>query len=459
MQGEGKAALDTLPQRPIMPDSPSERRNTMTSLVLMTIIGFILFMSRGIVGPVSSLYAQELGASYVMLSALGTTTSVLSVIASYMWGRTSDMVGRRKAFMLSGLGLLALEALLTAMIPLYGHALPGVKPYLWLFPLHLLGAMGGAAFTTSNLAMLGDLLEGRDAQRGQRMGWVRGISSLGFGLMAFGSGKIADTFQINIPFYISSALLAVALVLALNIKEQGFAPTAAPPPFDWRTAWRSFLARFQDAWGVIVGSKDLEGDDTAVGVKLPLAPVLISSFLFSLMMGSVYSVWANYMKNEALFSTTIVTILWATASTSEFPFMILAGWLSDRVGRLPLMGVGFLLWAVVISSYIFAPIMPWIVVVQLTRGFAFSAVTASAMAYAAEARGRSQRGQVAGLYGAAGGIGSILGRGDRRHPGAMGRFSLYVWRGGQRHGCGRRLYFLIVWRRQRRRSTGKDIGL
>ena len=43
----------------------------MTNLVVLTIIGFIMFMSQGVVGPVSSLYAQELGASYVLLSVLG----------------------------------------------------------------------------------------------------------------------------------------------------------------------------------------------------------------------------------------------------------------------------------------------------------------------------------------------------------------------------------------------------
>ncbi|NLE44413.1 MAG: MFS transporter, partial [Chloroflexi bacterium] len=47
--------------------------------------------------------------------------------------------------------------------------------------------------------------------------------------------------------------------------------------------------------------------------------------------------------------------------------------------------------------------------VQLVRGFAFSAFTATAMAYAAEVRSRGERGKVSGLYSSAGAIGSILG--------------------------------------------------
>ena len=101
--------------------------------------------------------------------------------------------------------------------------------------------------------MLGDLLESRASGRGQRVGWVRGSSSAGFGLMAFTAGKIADTFAINIPFYISAALLAVAFVLALGLKEERFKRDRVPATFEWRSAWQAFLARFRDAWAVIGG--------------------------------------------------------------------------------------------------------------------------------------------------------------------------------------------------------------
>jgi len=382
----------------------------MTNLALLTIVGFVLFMSRGIVGPVTSLYAQDMGASLVLLSALGTTTSVFSVFLSYTWGRSSDVKGGRKAFMLIGLGLLAVEALFTAMIPVVSPGLGIARPYLLLFPTRLIGAVGQTAYSTANLAMLGDLLETRASGRGARMGLVRGSSSLGFGLMAFGAGKLSDMFAINVPFYISAGLLAIAFLLTLRLQEERFVGARRLGRFDWHSAWQSFATRISDAWSVISGHDvTLEGEAATKGPRLPLAPLLIASFLFSLMMGSVYGVWANYMKHEVGFSTTLVSVLWATASTSEFPWMIFTGWLSDRLGRLPMMSLGFLVWALIFVGYVFTPQMPWIVVIQLVRGFAFSAVTASAMTYAAEARGRSQRGQVSGLYDAMGGVGSIVG--------------------------------------------------
>ena len=48
----------------------------MSNLTLMTTIGFILFLSRGITGPVSSLYTESLGASYVTIGILGTVSSL-----------------------------------------------------------------------------------------------------------------------------------------------------------------------------------------------------------------------------------------------------------------------------------------------------------------------------------------------------------------------------------------------
>ena len=115
------------------------------------------------------------------------------------------------------------------------------------------------------------------------------------------------------------------------------------------------------------------------------------------------------MVGEIGYSPTAMSRLWALASISEFPLMILAGWLSDRFGRLRMLVLGFVAWTLVFAGYVLIPGMPWIVFVQLTRGFAYSAYTATAMTYAAEVRSRSQRGQVSGLYTTSGGVGSILG--------------------------------------------------
>jgi MFS family permease len=391
----------------------------MKDIKLATLIAFILFMASGVTGPVSSLYAESLGAGYVTIGLLGTVTSLTMIVSSYVWGRASDVAGQRKGFLAASLATLSLSYGLVALVPGWG----------WLFPVRVLGAFARAGYGTSSLALMGDLLErGPDEQgldnRGRRMGTFRGLASLGFGLMALISGSIADWLSLRVPFALASLFSLVAFVIALRIRD----PLAGPQPAASRLTLRSVrdwarrllvdvwagtkasihrlgaLARRRAGWGA-------EADPVGEGgeTRLPLAPLLISAFLWSLVTGAVYAVWANYMVGELAYSQAAMTALWALASTSEFPLMILAGWLSDRIGRLPMLSLGFTAWTLVFVGYVVAPVMPWIVLVQLVRGFAYSAYTATAMTYAAEVRGKEQRGWASGLYGSAGGLGAILG--------------------------------------------------
>jgi len=75
----------------------------MKNLILMTAIGIILFMSRGIVGPINSLYVESLGADYVMIGVLGAVISLTTIVFSYGWGRFRTALAdrRRSAWALS----------------------------------------------------------------------------------------------------------------------------------------------------------------------------------------------------------------------------------------------------------------------------------------------------------------------------------------------------------------------
>ena len=355
-----------------------------SNLTRMTAISFILFMSRGIMGPVSSLYAESLGANYVVIGLLGTAASLTAILFSTVWGRASDRLRQRRVFLRLGLGVLAVSSGLMALVPNYGY----------LFPLNVLGAVATAAYSTASLALMGDLLEEQRSGHGRRMGVYRGLGSLGFGLMAFFSGSVADRLSMRAPFYLAALLLAVAFFLALRVEE----PAASQPP-----------ATFNPHGTLRTRPAAASMPQAARPGRLPLAPLLISAFLWALAIGAVYAVWGNYMVGELGYTRAAMSRLWALASLSEFPLMILAGWLSDRIGRLPMLCLGFLAWAFVFLGYVVVPTMPWIVGIQLVRGFAYSAVVATAMVYTTEVRAKSQRGQASGLYGSAEGAGSILG--------------------------------------------------
>jgi MFS family permease len=383
--------------------------------MLITAISFILFMSRGIVGPLGSVYTRSLGASFVAIGALSTVTSFMSVVFAYFWGRASDLVQRRKSFLLLGLAFMGLDAFFTSLVP----------NYVYLFPLRIFDAIAQAAYGVSSLALMGDILGQSKSGRGWRMGAYRGFASLGFGLMAFIAGYIVEASSLRVPYRISAVFLFIAFVLALQIEERGegkerkeiqgigwfLKEVASATALSVRDAMSRLGAALRGGGRTELLADERTDKERQDGpkVQLPLMPLLISSLIWSLAFGAVYALWANYMKEGIGYSERVVSQLWALASSLEFPMMILAGWLSDRIGRLPMLSLGFVSWALVFMGYVFAPTMPWIIGIQVVRSFAFSAFTATAMVYAAEVRGNTQRGQVSGLYSSAGGIGSILG--------------------------------------------------
>lgn len=352
----------------------------MHPVLRMTLITMLLFMSRGITGPVRSLYTRSLGASYLTIGLLGTVTSLSMIGGNSLWGWLSDRLRKRKPILLGGLAALALGFVGIAAVPTAS----------WLFPLYLWMALAQAAYDTASLALMGDLLEKGKGTRGRRMGTYRGLASLAFGVAAFGSGELAEIWSLRSPFMIGAVCLMLALLLAFWIRrpeERDEEPVAA----DAKAPIGNGIAASPDKPG------------------LPLPPLLIAVGVWSLVTGAVYAVWANYMVESLGYSQGQMTRLWAVASLSEFPLMILAGWLGDRLGRLPMLSLGLALWAAVFTGYLFLPSMPWIIAVQLVRGFAYSAHTATAMTYAAEVRAREHRGRVSGFYGTAGSIGAILG--------------------------------------------------
>jgi MFS family permease len=381
----------------------------MSDLARLTGISFILFMAMGITNPVNSLYVASLGANYAEIGLLGTATSLTVILFGFVWGQASDSLGARKLFLVAGLAAMALIYGLIAFAPSYHY----------LFPLRALGAVAMAAYSTASLALMGDLLERRTTSRGRSMGVFRGLGSLGFGLMAFLSGSVADQLSLRAPFGLAALFLCVAFGLSLTINEPRDAPAERSTGVLslralWGTVWRGGL----DMWNALVRVLRPPASTQPVartgegGLETPrlgLTPLLVSAFLWSLVIGAVYAVWANYMVDELGYSQTAMSRLWALAALSEFPLMIVSGWLSDRLGRVEVLWLGFGSWTLVFLGYIIAPWTPWILLIQLTRGFAYSAYTAAAMTYATEVRSREQRGAASGLYNSAGGLGSILG--------------------------------------------------
>jgi MFS family permease len=338
----------------------------MDSVHLLTIVLFLVFAATGATSPMLSLYLESLGASYARISLILTTHAVILMAASYLWGRWSDRLGRRKPMVVGGLFGLSLSFGLLALAP--------SAEFAWA--VRVVEALAMAAYTTTSLAFLGDLLAASE-KAGRRMGTYRGFGSLSFALGAFGAGPIVDYLGLSLVFALGAALLLVAALTAMMVREVPLAPLPA-------------------------------GETAPPAQKLPLV-FLTGVLLWSGAFSAAYSMWPNFLTSLG-YPKSAASWLWGLTAISEVPFMPLVGLLADAIGRIPVLFIGGLGLGLVLIGYI--TLNSWLaglMGVQLFRGFAYSSFTATSMIYAVETGTNRSRAGTVGIYNVALSSGQILG--------------------------------------------------
>jgi len=124
---------------------------------------------------------------------------------------------------------------------------------------------------------------------------------------------------------------------------------------------------------------------------------------------AAYSMWPNYLRDLG-YPESAANWLWGLAAISEVPFMSVVGLLSDALGRAPVLAMGGLGVGLVLLGYV--TLNRWLaglMAVQVFRGFAYSAFTATSMIYATESGTARTRAGSVGVYNVAMSLGQILG--------------------------------------------------
>lgn len=351
---------------------PANRR----ALVMLTGVLFLVFAGTGMTGALLSIYMTYLGANKSQIALILTAASISSVAFNFFWGGRSDSLSSRKPLLVTGLGGLALAYVLASMAPTF-----------WvLLPLWLITSMSMAAYSTVSLAMVGDLLEGHKV-RGRLMGTYRTFGSLSFGIATLVSGTIAEAFSLRVPMLLAGCFFAIALVIALLIKEP---------------------AHEQDVKRAGVPAQVKSKKPSIITMLRTLWPLMITTLCWSIPMAAAYSMWPLYMSSLG-YEPSQVTGIWAVASLAEVPWMIAAGFIADRIGRPRLIVLGLLGIGLVFTGYLVLPGFPQILAPQMVRAFAFSAFTTASMVLATEMAAAVGRGRASGIYNMTLGMGTLLG--------------------------------------------------
>ena len=264
-------------------------------------------------------------AAFLSTVALFSVGFLIRPLGAFVFGWLGDKVGRKYTFLvtLSGMGI---STALIGFIPTYAQI--GLAAAILLFVLRLIqglclgGEYGGA------ITYVAEHID--DAKRGYYTGWLQTSPTLGIVVslaVIIGTRTYlgVDTFNDwgwRIPFIISLLLVAIAIYIRLSLQETPVfqdikrkGQTATNP---WREAFMSRNIRY-----VIIASIVVLGQ------------------------GCVWysgQFWALYFlqtvkKLDVLTSSYIV----AAALLIATPTLIFWGWLSDKIGRKPIILGGMLL--------------------------------------------------------------------------------------------------------------------
>jgi len=265
-----------------------------------------------------------------LIKTVGTFTAgfLIRPFGAFVFGRVGDLVGRKYTFLitLSGMGL---STALIGLVPSYAKI--GVAAGIILLLLRLIqglclgGEYGGAITYVAEYAP--------DDKRGYYTGWLQTSPTLGIVVslvVIIATRKMLgteafDAWGWRIPFLLSLLMVAIAIYIRLQLQEtpifQAIKAKQQTSTNPWREAFWSQNIRY-----VLIASVVVIGE----GV------VWYSS-----------QFWPYYFLQQVLKPDVLApALITGAALLIATPSLIFFGWLSDRIGRKPIILAGFLLAAV-----------------------------------------------------------------------------------------------------------------
>jgi MFS family permease len=244
-----------------------------------------------------------------------------------VFGRIGDMVGRKNTFLVT-MGIMGLSTFLVGLLPSYASI--GVAAPLLLVALRLLqglalgGEYGGAATYVAEHAP--------DNKRGFYTSFIQTTATLGLFAallvvigVRYGVGE--DAFKAwgwRIPFLVSALLLGVSLWIRMQLEESpAFTRMKAEGKVSKAPLTEAF-ARWGNLKIVLIA---------LVGAVMGQAVVWYT--------GQFYALF--FLEKMLKVDGATTNILIATALLLATPFFVIFGWLSDRIGRKPIIMAGCLL--------------------------------------------------------------------------------------------------------------------
>jgi MFS family permease len=330
--------------------------------------GFVMIL------PLFARRFESFGAGVAALGVSAMAYALTSTIAAPFIGMLADRWGRRPIILFS----------LAAYMLAFGGYLLATSAWLLIF-LRGLAGFFTAGLVPAMTSMVGDLAP--ENRRGQWIGIVNGGASAGWIAGPLLGGLLYDHFGYIVPFATSIAMAAAALLLALFLIHETYAPAAYP-------------TYQQPAW--------LHG--------LPAAPARLTFLLLMLITFGAMFAWTFsepqfmfYAYDDLSWSSSQLGMVMSTYGVAFMLGEFTLGQLSDRVGRKPVLVLGLALFSAQFLGLVIFRDATWIVVSFLLAGLGNALYDPALSALILDITPAEQTAGVLGLKGMAGSLGSLLG--------------------------------------------------
>ena len=294
----------------------------MSPLIIIFVTVFIDLLGFGIIIPLMPFYATHFGASAFEVGMLATSFSLMQFLFAPLWGRWSDVIGRRPVIVIGLLG--SAVSYLT-----FGLA----ESLSLLFVSRCLAGVAGANISTAQ-AFIADSTTPENRAKG--MGMVGAAFGLGF-IFGPALGGFLSQWGYQTPALFAAALSFVNFIAALALL-----PESLPPDRRTTARRRTRLQAFEHA------------------LNRPRLPtVLVVYFLIVSAFASFESMFALY--SQARFGFTSVTIGYLFAGVGVVLAVVqglLVGRVVTRVGEHRLAPAAIALLSVGLGFVALAPSIP-----------------------------------------------------------------------------------------------------
>ena len=326
-------------------------------------IGFSIMTGMSLSSSFLPLLADQLDPSGTLVGMVVSAWFFSRAFLELPAGIISDRIGRRKLLVI-GLGLALLGPVLASQ---------ATHIYILIFARSVWG-MGTALYFMSNMALLMDILPADI--RGSSLGMFQGIENIGSFIGAPVGAYLATRFSFTQVFYFTIVFTLISFIIALSSK--GMRDTVSNSEHKNKLTFQQITGSLKD---------------------VRILTVCLNVFLRMLVIQGIFQTVLQLYLNKNM-GLTVGDIGWVVGMkvAGQIVLLLLAGYLSDRYGRKPVLAAGFGVGALSLIAFILSKNFTGLLISGFLGGIGEGLGITTLLALLTDVAPANARGGAVGLY-------------------------------------------------------------